>query len=365
MNRLIRRFVWSSLLLHLFAYPTQVDAQSVELDRFEVAIDFKEEGYYRSIPFIALNRDLFFITDNFSHRVLEYRFEGNKLEFLRAIGRPGQGPGDLMLPMDISIAADILAVRDESGISFFDLNGVFKNKFQLLSRAETMLFTGKEIYTTTYHAAKPDLIQVYSREGEILKSFQKKKSLYPIRYDIHKGLSPDQLERIVFEGLLISDEQSIYFLSRRFGSVLRYDPDGNRTGNWGLSEMLGNNEKAKAEWNRKMFLEEGYDLEKNKRMIPHNYLFEDAHIVGGRLYLLLENYDLLEKKVKSVIEFAEIDLRTKAVVCTFRADAQAKWESAAAFVFIGDEANPVFLVAVRRPGEDEKLCVFKPRASTR
>jgi hypothetical protein len=114
-----------------------------------------------------------------------------------------------------------------------------------------------------------------------------------------------------------------------------------------------------------MFLEEGYDLEKNKRMIPHNYLFEDAHIVGGRLYLLLENYDLLEKKVKSVIEFAEIDLRTKAVVCTFRADAQAKWESAAAFVFIGDEANPVFLVAVRRPGEDEKLCVFKPRASTR
>jgi hypothetical protein len=337
----------------------------MKLERNEIAIDFKEEGYYRSIPFIALHRDLFFITDNFSHRVLEYRFGGNKLEFLRALGRPGQGPGDLMRPMDISIVADILAVKDESGISFFDLNGVFKNKFQLLSRAETMLFTGKEVHTTTYDAAKPDLIQVYSREGEALRSFQKKKALYPIRYEIHKGLSPDQLERIVFEGLLRSDGQSVYFLSKRFGSMLRYGPDGNKTGDWELSEILGINEKAKAERNRQMFLEEGFDLEKNKRMIPHNYLFEDAHIVGGRLYLLLENYDLLEKKVKSVIEFTEIDLSTMAIVCTFKADAQAKWESAATFVFIGDEANPVFLTAVRRPGEDEKICIFRPRENTR
>jgi len=365
MDQLARIIVWPSLVLLLFGYTMQVGAQSVELDRFEVTIDFKEEGYYKSIPFIALHKDLFFITDNFSHRVLEYRFGGKTLEFLRAIGRPGQGPGDLMRPTDISIAADILAVKDESGISFFDLDGVFKNKFQLLSRAETMLFEGEEIYTTTYDASKPDLIQVYSRGGEALRSFQKKNSLYPIRYDIHKGLSPDQLERIVFEGLLRSDGRSVHFLSKRFGRVLRYGPDGNITGDWKLSEILGANEKAKAEWNRKTFLEEGFDLEKNKRFIPHNYLFYDAHIVGGRLYLLLENYDLLEKKVKPVIEFTEIDLSTMAVVRTFRADAQAKWESAADFVFIGDRKNPVFLVAVRRPGEDEELCVFKPRVNTR
>lgn len=365
MDQLIKRMVWASLVLLLYWYPARVGAQPVMLDRFEVEIDFKEEGYYRSIPFIALHGDLFFITDNFSHRVLEYRFGGNTLEFLCAIGRPGQGPGDLMRPMDISIAADILAVKDESGISFFDLNGVFKNKFQLQSRAQTMLFTGNEVYAITYDAAKPDLIQVYSRGGEARKPFQKKKALYPIRPEIHKGLSPDQLERIVFEGLLRSDGRSVYFLSKRFGRVLRYSPDGNITGNWELSAILGANEKAKAEKNRQMFLEEGFDLEKNQRMIPHNYLFDDAHIVGGRLYLLLENYDLLEKKVKPVIEFTEIDLNTMAVVGTFKADAQAKWESAATFVFIGSKADPVFLAAVRRPGEDEKICVFRPRESER
>lgn len=365
MKKFVRGIIWSFISLILLGHAAMMSGQAIKLDRTEVIIDFKEEGYYKSIPFIALNRDLFFITDNFSHRVLEYRFGGNKLEFLRAIGRPGQGPGDLMRPMDISISADILAVKDEFGISFFDRDGAFKNKFPLLSWAETMIFTGEEIYTTTFDTTKPDLIQAYSRKGETLRSFQNKRALYPIRYDIHKGLSPNQLERTVFEGLLRSDGQSIYFLSKRFGNVLRFSPNGSRIGNWELSQMLGNNEKAKAKENRKMFLEEGFDLAKNNGRIQHNYLFEEAQLVGGRLYLLLENYDLVEKKVKPAIEFVEIDLEAGAVVCTYSADAQAKWESAANFVFIGDKKNPVFLAAVRNPGEDEKLCIFKPKENTK
>jgi len=361
----MRKRLWLFITIIFWGQAGQIGAETIKLVRTDVIIDFKEEGFYKSIPFIALQGDLFFITDNFAHRVLEYRFRGNTLEFLRAIGRPGQGPGDLMHPMDISISADILAVKDESGISFFGLDGDFKNKFPLLSWAETMMFTGEEIYTTSYDEAKPNLIQVYSRKGESLRSFQNKKSLYPIRYDIHKGLSTDQLGRTVFEGLLRRDGQSIYFLSRRFGNVLRFGPSGSKKGNWELSQILGKNEKAKAAVNRKTFLEEGFDLAKNKGRIPHNYLFEDAQFVGGRLYLLLENYDLVANKVKPAIEFVEIDPEAWAVIGTYTADVQAKWESPANFVFIGDKRNPVFLAAVRSPGEDEKLCIFRPEANVK
>ncbi|MGZ7065266.1 MAG: hypothetical protein ACXVI6_02800, partial [Candidatus Aminicenantales bacterium] len=177
----IRRKVWLFTSIILWGQAGQISAETVKLVRTDVVIDFKEEGFYKSIPFIALQGDLFFITDNYAHRVLEYRLRGNTLEFLRAIGRPGQGPGDLMHPTDISISAGILAVKDEAGISFFGLDRDFKNKFPLLSWAQTMIFTEKEIYTTTYDPAKPDLIQVYSRQGESLRSFQNKKSLYPIR----------------------------------------------------------------------------------------------------------------------------------------------------------------------------------------
>jgi len=361
----IRRIAWSLLSLILFGRPVQISAQSVELDRFDVAIDFKEEGYYRSIPFIALNRDLFFITDNFSHRVLEYRFGGNKLEFLRAIGRPGQGPGDLMRPMDISVSGDILAVKDESGISFFGQDGSFKKRFQLLSWAGTMILDGDEVYATSCDPKQSNLIQVYSQTGEPQKSFLDKKTLYPISYDIIKGLSPVQVQRFVFEGPLCSNGRSVYFLSKRFGDVLRFDRNGKATGSWDLLRILGNNEKAKTLENRRLFLEEGFDLAKTNRYIPGSPLFLDAQVVDDRLYLLLENWDILEKKAKPVIEFVEIDLGSWAVLNTYIAHAQAKWESAADFIFIGDKANPAFLVAVRRPGEDEKLCVFKPRASTR
>jgi len=55
-----------------------------------------------------------------------------------------------MLPMDISISANILAVKDESGISFFGLDGSFENRFPLLSWAETMMFTGDKIYATSF-----------------------------------------------------------------------------------------------------------------------------------------------------------------------------------------------------------------------
>lgn len=361
----MRKTVWLFITIILWGQAGQIGAETIKLVRTDVIIDFKEEGFYKSIPFIALEGDLFFITDNFTHRVLEYRLRGNTLEFLRAIGRPGQGPGDLIRPTDISISADILAVKDESGISFFGLDGGFKNKFPLLSRAQTMIFTEKEIYTTTYDAAKPDLIQVYSQGGEWLRSFQNKRSLYPIRYDIHKGLSPDGVEQIVFDGLLRRDGQSVYFLNKRFGNVLRFSPNGKETGNWEFSRILGKNEKAKAEENRRMFLDEGFDLMKNERMIPNYYLFEDAQLVDTRLYLLLQNYDLVAKNVKPVIEFVEIDLDAWAVVGTYRANVQAKWESSLRFVFLGNKSSPIFLTTVRAPGEDDKLCIFRPEANVK
>ncbi len=361
----MKKKAWLFASIIFWGQAAHMSAETIKLVRTDVIVDFKDAGYYKSIPFIALKGDYFFITDNFTHRVLEYRLRGNTLEFLRAIGRPGQGPGDLTRPTDISISDEILAVKDEAGISFFGLEGGFKNRFLLLSRAETMLFTGEEIYTITYDAAKPDLIQVYSRQGEWRRSFQNKRALYPIPEDIHRGLSPDGLERIVFEGLLRRDGPSIYFLSKRFGNVFRYDPDGKETGRCDLSRLLGENEKAKATENKRIFLEEGFDIVKNKGRIPHNYLFEDAQIVRGRLYLLLENYDLEAKELKPSIEFVEIDTTDWAVAGTYRAAAQAKWESAADFVFIGDKNNPVFLAAVRTPGEDTKLCIFRPEANVK
>lgn len=337
--------------------------EQVKLTRSEIVIDFKDEGYYKTIPFIALSGDSFFICDNFTHRILEYSLNGNKLEFIRAIGRPGQGPGDLMRPLDISVFGDLLAVHDEHGISFFGTDGVFKRKFPLLSKSVTTLFAEGVVFSVNYDSRNEDVIQAYNEAGETLNSFPKKASLYPLRPEIHRGLSPDSLERIIFEGALLSSEGHLFYLNKRFGDILRSDPSGANITAWNFASLLSKVEKAKAEENRRMFLDEGFDLDKNQRMIPHNYLFEDAQIWKGRLYLLLENYDFLEKKARPYTEIVEIDPASRTVINTYRTEAAARFESAHNFVIVSRDEVPVFLMTIRVPGEDSRLWLFRPERS--
>jgi len=332
-----------------------------QLARTEISIDFKDEGYYKTIPHIALQGNLFFISDNFNHRVLEYRLDGSKLEFLRVIGRPGQGPGDLEHPHEISVSKETLAVHDEHGISFFGFDGAFRSKFQLLSKSVAMLFTGDEVITATNDPGKDDLIQVYDTSGALVRSFSKKLSLYPIRYDIHRGLTPDTLESIMFEGILRSQGGVLYYLNKRFGDVLQFDRGRAQILTRNVIPLLSKAEKAKADENRKMFLEAGFDLIKTNGDIPHNCVFEDAQVRNERLFLLMGNFDLLENRPRPYTEIIEIDLRSWAVVNSYVAPVVAKWESASIFLLVGDDRIPAFIIPIWAFDEEPKIYLFTPK----
>jgi hypothetical protein len=330
----------------------------VKLQRSDIEIDFKEDGYYKTIPHIELVNDLFFISDNFNHRILEYRFQGNKLEFLRPVGRAGQVPGDLQLPTNISIWNGVLAVQDQIGISFFNLDGTFKSKFQLLSKSVTFTFAGGKIYSATYDSKKPELIQVYAGTSEREFVFQEKKKLFPLNYDIHKGLSPDSVERIIFEGVLLTDGRYIYYLNKRFGKCLQYTLQGEKTAESDLLPLLGKNEKAKDKENSRLFIEEGYDLIKANRMIPQNYIFDSVRIADNKLYILLDCYDIVDRKKKTQMEIVCINPEKWTVEATYTADIGDAWTSD--FVVAKENGDLVFIVPLRLPKEDEKICVFRP-----
>ena len=334
-----------------------LNANQIKLQRADVEIDFKDDGYFKSIPFIELSNDLFFITDNFNHRILEYRLQGNKLEFLRPIGRKGQGPGDLQRPTEISIGNGVLAVHDEMGISFFGLDGIFKSKFQLLSKSTAMMFADGKIYSATYDSKESELIQVYEGTPEPKFVFQEKKKLFPLNYDIHKGLSPDSVERIIFEGVLLADGY-VYYLNKRFGKCLQYTLEGKLRAERDLLALLGKNEKAKAKENSRLFLEEGYDLIKANRMIPQNYIFDAARFSDNRLYVLLDPYDVIEKKKKTQIEIIRIDPEKWAIEARYVLDIGDAWTMN--FVVARENGRPVFIVPLRQPKEDEKICLFRP-----
>jgi len=335
-----------------------LNGEQIKLRRSDIEIDFKDEGYFKSIPFIELSNDLFFISDNFNHRVLEYKLQGNKLEFLRPIGRQGQGPGDLLRPSEISINNGILAVQDELGISFFGLDGSFQSKFQLLSKSVAFTFAEGRIYSATYDFKKPELVQVYEGTSEPKIAFQEKKKLFPLNYNIHKGLSPDSIERIIFEGILLTDSRYVYYLNKRFGKYLQYTLQGEKTAERDLLPMLGKNEKAKVRENTRLFLEEGYDLIKAERRIPHNFIFDAARIMDNRLYLLLESYDFIEKKKITKMNIACINPENWTVETMYVADIGDEWSFN--FIVIQEKGQRAFIVPFRKPGEDEKIYIFRP-----
>jgi len=332
--------------------------EQIKLQRSEIEIDFKDEGFFKSVSFIELSNNLFFISDTMNNQIIEFKLQGNKLEFMRSIGRAGQGPGDLMRPSEISIKNGVLAVQDELGISFFGTDGSFQSKFQLLSKSVAFTYAESRIYSATYDYKKPELIQVYEGTSEPKFAFQEKKKLFPLNYNIHKGVSPDFIESIIFEGILLTDSRHLYYLNKRFGKCLQYTLQGEKIAERDLSPLLGKNEKAKVKENTRLFLEEGYDLIKEKRSIPHNFIFDAARIMDNRIYLLLESYDLIEKKKITKMNIVCINPENWTVEATYVADIGDEWSFN--FIVTQEKGQPAFIVPLRKRGEDEKICIFRP-----
>ena len=159
------------ILLLLLGSTSFISGDQGDLIRTELIIENKDETFFKSIADLEVYKDSLFILDSASSRILQFIIDNNKLKFIRSYGRFGQGPGDIEQPMQISIWNDILSVKDQLGISFFDLNGSFIKRFRLFSPMTSFLFRDNQIYYATSNPLKKDLIEVYSSEGKRLFTF--------------------------------------------------------------------------------------------------------------------------------------------------------------------------------------------------
>jgi len=294
-------------------------SDQVKLARTELIIENIEETYFRSIADLEVYEDFLFIVDNDYDRVLQFLIKNKKLEFIRAYGRSGQKPGDIELPIQISIWNDTLAIKDQLGVSFFDLDGSYKNRFRLFSPMISFLFWNNSIYHAYANPQKIDLIEVFSTEGERLYTFGEKKSFFKMNYSFKKGMSPVSTELVILDCILLSDGEFIYCMNRRFGTVAIFTVSGEKISVTNIISQLGKNEESKANENINLFLKKGYDLNAAKNKIPEIYIFRDAKIVDNYIYILVDSHNILEKKLNSYVEIKKIDKKNLRVVSTYQA----------------------------------------------
>jgi hypothetical protein len=322
-----------------------------------MALEEKEGAFFKNAADIEVYRDQFLIVDNIDNRILKFSINNDKLEFQRSIGRPGQGPGDLELPIGLSLWNGTLAVQDQQGISFFDLEGNYKTRFRVFSGIISFLFNDNKVYYAAINPSKFDLIEVHSIEGQRLYSFADKKDLVVFNYDVVKGMSPTTLEMAIFNCELLSDGKYIYLLSRRFGRLTKFSMSGEKVFEGTIIDLFGQNEASKAKENKRLFLEEGYDFLKT-RGIPQYYIFRDAKLIGDNLFLLTDQWNFDEKKLNPQLEIKIIDKESLDLKSAYHTSLNTD-ERFFSFAATIEKGGPVFYLVLDTK-EGYKVSKFSP-----
>lgn len=150
-------------------------AQSTEIrlsNSFPMEKDEAGDVFFSQAQFLSSDpRGRIYVTDIRTCQVFVFDPEGN---FLRKIGRPGQGPGEFNKPARALMSRNLLAVLDggNTRVQYFDEKGQFARSARLAKNYVDMAIAlDGTIYGVTSRKQPGDMIDALSAAGERLFSF--------------------------------------------------------------------------------------------------------------------------------------------------------------------------------------------------
>lgn len=237
---------------------------------------------FKNISDMKIIKDQLFLVDNLGSKIFSFDLTSDSNIF-KTIGRKGLGPGDLNLPTFIDIKDNKIVVIDNIAFSTFDLKGKFLGKFRLFAPVISFTCLNSYIYCFEANPSKEYLISVYDNNGKKIQEFGEKfikTKGYP-----SNRFSPFFVERCLYDGKILTDNQYIYLVSKRFGKLFKYSTSGKVVGEADLSSFFGDSGEVILQKNKKIFVDREL-LNSKKKGIPRIHLFEDAVLLGENLFLL-------------------------------------------------------------------------------
>ncbi len=273
--------VWILKLICIILLPSGLWAESgpvkvIQLEFVKTLPHANEEKvFFKMIPHIALDNDgNIFAIQNGYHFVFKMDPKG---KFVSRIGRKGQGPGELYRPFRIEIFENKLFVKDRTGISIFQVDGAYQERFRLFSPFIAMAPWQNKIAVA--EATPHSLVTEYDYTGKKTNTFGFK---YKPNYPSFKAWTPQSLDNSVNNGKLFFYQDQIYFVSKLFGEVFKYSLDGKLTGR---SSILLKSSEETAKKNKGIFFNKDYVTKSNQ--LEYGHVFLDAELSGESLFLLL------------------------------------------------------------------------------
>ena len=312
----------------------------------EIFFPESEMGFFKNAAAMMAYNNYIFIVDNAYHRILEYELNNDQLKYIKSFGKHGQGPGDLELPTLLSVADDLLAIRDQFGISIFELNGKYINKFRLFSTSINILLFEHKIYILSINPTKSTYIEVYSLQGKLLSSFGDKIKDFSIDYASNKYMSPTTLEMIILDGILLADNKKLYYLNRRFGDFVTFDISGREIDHRNIVSFFGDEENAKYKENKRIFIDNKYNMTNNKGGIPNYYIFRKAEVIHNDIYFLSDQWSFQKMKLNPFVELHRLNKERLLRPDIYWSDIPEK-ERFLHFVYIQDSSVTYFVLLTK------------------
>jgi len=191
---------------------------SEEID-LSLDIEIKEPKniiFNRIIDIATDSKNNIYLLDSKEKMVYLFNDEGI---FLKKIGRPGQGPGELSKPTSIYIdSKDIIYIFDKGNIrvEIFDseadyIRSIKSNDFPSAGRTQIIVDRKGEFYISGYYKGKDTVLCKFSSIGKLIKSF-------PLPVIEYKGRDFDDFQKtmIMFSlngGSMCFDEKERIFFS--------------------------------------------------------------------------------------------------------------------------------------------------------
>ncbi len=293
-----------------------------------------EKPVFKTATNMLIYKGRIFVVDNFKHRVLVYTKKGN---FDRFIGRPGQGPGDLNLPVEISIYKDVIAVKDEIGFSFFQLNGKFLRKFRVFTPRVSFVWRKDKIFYANADVNSPYLIKVLSEKGRVLYTFGRKSRILPV-YSPRETIKP--FESVVFSGKLLADRRYLFYVNYAFARLTKISFNGEILSQVNFYHILFPEQKKWLRENKDRVISGKI---RENQWILIRFLFQDSYMDDGKIYVMEKPIKKDKMKIVKIITVNSVELKVETI---YKIELTGD-EQILAFAVCKENKKPEFYIAMR------------------
>lgn len=255
--------------------------------------------YFKTIPNLAIDEiGNIYAVDN---RIQIFYKIDVILDEAKAFSHPGEGPGELRHPTNISISGDKIFIKDDIGINIFHTDGSFINRFRVFTPIISFAADNQYVYVASTGGDK--LIKIYTFQGKRLASFGEK---YHIPPGIYEGWPDSFIEEVLNKGKILIGKKHIYFVSYLFSELYQYDRRGNL-----VKKMIIEEDTHKVKESKKYYLSQGQKRTSGKggfRFYKNTYLIRGACAFDGRLFFLQEGSTEGSTRKMKILEIREKDM---------------------------------------------------------